>query len=140
MMFEKFYTVRFSDCDPAGIVFFPQYLVMLNTNVECWFDTGVQVVSFAGLHRDLKMSVPTVHLECEFFAPSFHGDTLALQLKIARLGSSSLALEHCFRDAADGQLRMQSKQVLVWASMQTRQSEPWPDDIRKAMTPFLISA
>ena len=26
--------VRFSDCDPAGIVFFPQYMVMLNGVIE----------------------------------------------------------------------------------------------------------
>ena len=36
-------TVRFSDGDPAGIVFFPQYLVMLNGVVEEWFDRALQV-------------------------------------------------------------------------------------------------
>ena len=41
-------TVRFSDCDPASIVFFPQYLVMLNGVVEEWFDRGLGI-PYAGL-------------------------------------------------------------------------------------------
>ncbi|HEY1393321.1 MAG TPA: acyl-CoA thioesterase, partial [Methylibium sp.] len=28
--------IRFSDCDPAGIVFYPQYFVMFNGLVEDW--------------------------------------------------------------------------------------------------------
>ncbi len=30
MTFERPVRIRFSHCDPAGIVFFPQYLVMTN--------------------------------------------------------------------------------------------------------------
>ena len=31
--FERPRRIRFAHCDPAGIVFFPQYLVMLNNLV-----------------------------------------------------------------------------------------------------------
>ena len=34
--FERERLVRFSDCDPAGIVFYPQYFVMFNGLVEDW--------------------------------------------------------------------------------------------------------
>jgi len=43
MKFIATRVVRFADCDPAGIVFFPQYLVMLNTLVEQWFDEGLRI-------------------------------------------------------------------------------------------------
>ena len=43
MRFQASRVVRFSDCDPAGIVFFPQYLVMLNGAVEQWFDEGLRM-------------------------------------------------------------------------------------------------
>jgi 4-hydroxybenzoyl-CoA thioesterase len=33
--------IRFSDCDPAGIVFYPQYFVMLNGLVEDWVNEGL---------------------------------------------------------------------------------------------------
>ena len=43
MSFHARRTVRFADCDLAGIVYFPQYLVMTNTLVEQWFDEGLGV-------------------------------------------------------------------------------------------------
>jgi hypothetical protein len=33
--------VRFSHCDPAGIVFYPQYFIMFNGLVEDWFNQGL---------------------------------------------------------------------------------------------------
>ena len=41
MKFQALRRVRFSDCDPAGIVFFPRYLVMLGGVVEEWFERGL---------------------------------------------------------------------------------------------------
>ena len=35
--------IRFSHCDPAGIVFFPQYLVLTNALVEDWFTECLHV-------------------------------------------------------------------------------------------------
>ena len=35
--------VRFSHCDPAGIVFYPQYFIMFNGLVEDWFNQGLGV-------------------------------------------------------------------------------------------------
>ena len=33
--------VRFADCDPAGIVFFPRLLEMVNDLIENWFECGL---------------------------------------------------------------------------------------------------
>ena len=41
---DTFYSdmlVRFSHCDPAGIVFYPQYFIMFNGLVEDWFNQGL---------------------------------------------------------------------------------------------------
>lgn len=35
--------VRFSDCDPAGMVFFPRYLSQMNDLVEDWFDDALGI-------------------------------------------------------------------------------------------------
>ncbi|MDF6762844.1 acyl-CoA thioesterase, partial [Escherichia coli] len=35
--FERAARIRFAHCDPAGIVYFPQYLVLFNVLVEDWF-------------------------------------------------------------------------------------------------------
>ena len=75
MNFSAQRTVRFSDCDPAGIVFFPQYLVMLNGFVEQWFDEGLRV-PYATLLGPRRVGLPTVRLEVDFTAISRHGDRL----------------------------------------------------------------
>ena len=41
--FERPLRIRFAHCDPAGIVFFPQYLVMVNNLVEDWVDDALGV-------------------------------------------------------------------------------------------------
>ena len=34
--FERRRRIRFGQCDPAGIVFYPQYFVLFNALVEDW--------------------------------------------------------------------------------------------------------
>ena len=35
--------VRFSHCDPAGIIFYPHYFVMFNGLVEDWFNHALEI-------------------------------------------------------------------------------------------------
>ncbi len=133
MNFSAQRTVRFSDCDPAGIVFFPQYLVMLNGFVEQWFDEGLRV-PYAGLIGPRRTGLPTVRLEIDFTAPSRHGDLLTLELHVEKLGRSSLVLQHTVSGGAE--LRLRCRQVLVCTSLHTHRSQPLPDDVRAALAPY----
>ncbi len=36
--FSRPHRIRFSECDPAGIVFYPQYFVLFNDLLEAWVD------------------------------------------------------------------------------------------------------
>jgi 4-hydroxybenzoyl-CoA thioesterase len=129
-------TVRFADCDPAGIVFFPQYLVMLNTLVEQWFDDGLRI-PYAGLIGARRTGLPTVRLEVDFTAVSRHGDVLRQQLSVARLGHSSMTLAVEFLGGGD-QTRLRARQVLVCTSLDTHRPLPLPADVRKALGPFIV--
>jgi 4-hydroxybenzoyl-CoA thioesterase len=139
--------VRFADCDPAGIVFFPQYLVMLNTLHEQWFDEALDV-PYATLIGARRTGMPTVRLEVDFTAISRHGDDLVLSLGVTRLGRSSLELAAEFFgrrsppgahdvDAGpaedDRELRLRARQVLVCTSLDTHRPQPFPSDLRAAL-------
>jgi len=130
-LFSATRAVRFSDCDPAGIVFFPQYLVMLNGFVEQWFDDGLQI-RYATLIGERRTGLPTVRLELDFTAISRHGETLTLQLAVEKLGRSSLALRHEFR-GGDDELRLRARQVIVCTSLDTHKPIALPDDVRAAI-------
>ena len=128
--------VRFSDCDPAGIVFFPQYLVMLNGVVEQWFDEALQV-PYAGLIGARRLGLPTVRLELDFTAVSRHGDHLEWQIGVAKLGRSSLTLHHECRsgdgNGEDNELRLRARQVIVCTSLLTHKPQALPEDVREAI-------
>jgi 4-hydroxybenzoyl-CoA thioesterase len=137
MNFETARTVRFADCDPAGIVFFPQYLVMLNTLVEEWFDEALHI-PYAQFIGGRRLGLPTVRLEVDFTAVSRHGERLTQRLAVARVGRASLELQHEF--LGGGELRLRARQVLVCTSLLTHRPQTLPDDLRSALVPFLAQA
>jgi 4-hydroxybenzoyl-CoA thioesterase len=136
-VFEVEERVRFAHCDPAGIVFFPQYLVMLNTLIERWFDEalGVPYADYIGVRR---LGLPTVRLECDFTAITHMGERLRQRLAVAKLGRTSLQLAVDFD--CGGELRARFRQVLVCTSLATHKSHPLPDDLRAAMTRYVQAA
>lgn len=132
--FERAATIRFSHCDPAGIVFYPQYLVMFNGLLEDWVTEGLGV-PFAQLIAERRVGLPTVSLNCDFTAVSRMGDAVTLGLAVAQLGSRSIKLVlTCMAGAA---LRVKVQQVLVTTSLETHRAIEIPPDLREAMGRFI---
>ena len=131
--FERPLTIRFSHCDPAGIVFFPQYLVMVNNLVEEWVSDGLGV-SYAHLISARHVGLPTVSLACEFKAVSRMGDEATMGLSIDHIGRSSLRLKVGCRVGLEARFVIQ--QVLVFTDLKTHQRIQIPDDMRSAMVAF----
>ena len=130
--FRRPYRIRFSDCDPAGIVFYPQYFVMLNGLVEDWFD-GALGVPYRQVIGERRIGLPSVRLEVDFESVSRHGDDVELALGVERLGRASLTLCHAITGAHDGVRRMAMRQVLVATSLDTHRAIEIPADVRAAI-------
>src|SRR5579872_6830122 len=88
--FTRSVQIRFSHCDPAGIVYFPHYFSMFNGLVEDWF-TDELGHNYAKLILG-QYGFPFVHIECDFLIPSRIGDTVDLTLLLERVGRSSLGV------------------------------------------------
>jgi len=129
--FERIEPIRFAHCDPAGIVFFPQYLVLFNGLVEDWVTHGLGI-RHAELIGPRRVGLPTVSLQCEFVAPGHHGDELSFRLAVREIGRSALHLTSGAY-GPDGQARVRIEQVLVITSLETHRPIPMPDDLRSAM-------
>jgi 4-hydroxybenzoyl-CoA thioesterase len=132
--FEAEKQIRFHHCDPAGIVFYPQYLVLMNELVEDWFNEGLGV-DFARFHAEGRHGIPMAHLECDFLAPSTMGETLRFRLAVERIGASSLTL--AIEAAAGGETRVRANLVVVHASLDTRGSVPFPPELREKIERFV---
>lgn len=131
-LFSRERLIRFSDCDPAGIVFYPQYFVMFNGLVEDWFNEGLGI----GYQRTVierRIGLPTVRLEADFKAVSAMGDRVILSLDIERIGGRSLTLQLRCLGKDDGSLRMAMRQVIVTTSLDTHRAVDIPADMREAI-------
>lgn len=127
--------LRFGDCDPSGIAYFPAYFDILNGVVEeFWGWLGFPWSQLIGTRR---IGLPTAHLESDFVKPSRFGDMLDFALTAARLGERSLHLAH--RISAAGEPRWSAKQVVVVTDLDTHRSRPWPEDLRDALARFMES-
>ena len=129
--FSRKHKIHFSECDPAGIVFFPQYFVLFNDLIEAWIDELLPE-GYHGLIGARRVGMPTVHLDVDFKAVSKMGEDVRLTLDVERIGHKSLALARtCV--GMDGEVRMAARQTVVTTSLDTHRSIAIPDDLRAAI-------
>src|SRR5882757_7512024 len=123
-MFRVEKTIRFHHCDPAGIVFFPQYLVLCHEVIEDWIEHGLEI-GFEHLLKTRGLGTPTVKLQTEFIARSSFRDRLSFDLTVLKLGNSSMTL--AIRAHANGQDRIRAELVVVIAELATFRAVRIPD-------------
>ena len=131
-LFARERLIRFSDCDPAGIVFYPQYFIMFNGLIEDWFNEGLEI-NYQNVVIERRIGLPTVHLDADFRAVSAMGDQVVLSLNVERVGGRSLTLQLKCIGRDDGVLRMHAKNVLVTTSLARHVAIDIPADIRIAI-------
>ena len=136
-MAQRFRTerkIRFSHCDPAGIVYFVNFFDMVNAVVEDWFNEAIGW-TFDDMHIGQRLGFPIVNTGCEFFRPCHLGDRLELELAVARLGNSSIEFLVVGRVAGDEKFRARHKVALM--SLDTQRALPIPDALREKMRPYV---
>lgn len=132
MKFTRDLIVRFEHCDAAGLIFYPRFFGLVNETVEDWFARLGH--TFKSLHVDTRKGVPTVRFECEFVGPVRIGDMLHQQLGVDSIGTSSMNLKHIASIGARTVARFD--QTIVFTDLATMRAEPWPADLRTAITAF----
>lgn len=130
--------IRFTHCDPAGIVFYPRYFEMFNDLVEDWCREGLQF-PFPELINHQGWGIPTVHLEVDFVAPSTFGEVLTATLTVRSIGTSSIGLEIQLLGKQDD-IRVRGTVVLVLIDRKTKKAIPLPEDLRARILEFKQAA
>ena len=128
-------TVRFGDCDPAGIVFYPRYFEMFNNLVEDWCAQALGM-GFRELHLERGLGLPTVHVETSFVAPSELGDVLRAELRVQKIGGASVTLQVRLAGPA-GEDRVRASLVLALMNLKERRAVPIPEALRANITAFM---
>jgi 4-hydroxybenzoyl-CoA thioesterase len=134
--FHKRVLVRFRDCDPAGIVFYPRYLEMFNDLVEDWFREGLKL-PFNELINDRAWGIPTVHINVDFVWPSRIGESLNAYLWVRSLGRTSIHIA-IHLQGPDGSDRVVSKEVLVFTDLHTNRARAIPEELMSQLVKFKL--
>jgi 4-hydroxybenzoyl-CoA thioesterase len=131
--FTRSVRVRFSHCDPAGIVYFPHYFDIFNGLIEDWYGEELGY-DHTELVLGSRFAFPFVHLECDFKVPSRMGDVIDLTLLVEHIGRSSLGFAIiCHKDGVE---RLRARMVTAMMSLETRQAAPLPGDLRDKLEAY----
>jgi len=128
--------VEWGHCDPARIIYNPNYFRWMETGVHLLFGAaGINLEELTLKDPDFR-AVPLVNTEAAFVAPARIGDFVTHTVWISRWGAKAFDIEHRFsiKDA----LLVRAKQVRVWARAapddpDTLRAIPVPDDVRAAL-------
>lgn len=133
--FTTQHKVMFQHCDPAGIVFYPRYFEMINACVEQWFSDALGY-SFAKMHLEEKVGVPTVNIQAEFVAPSFLEDQLDFALSVSEIGAKSLQLSIKVNCLNQRRLEAQVTLVFVDLTQEKPKSITWRTDLKQLFAKY----
>ena len=136
-VFSVEYPILFSHCDPAGIVYFPRFFDLLHRAMEDWFTFGLEE-RFADFIMKKRLGIPTVGTKVDFVGPARIGDLLRIELRVLKLGRSSIELGI---DAFVGeQPCFKARHTVCCFSQDTFKAVPIPDDLRGRMEAYVVAA
>lgn len=136
-IFEQPLHIRFCHCDPAGIVFHPQYYVILNALMEDFY-TEVLGVGFIETLKQYGVGFPVAGIRTDFAAPSRPGDRCVGRMWIERLGESSVRFAMTIHSGEE--LRLQCVETAVCVRPVKgggMEKMPIPAVIREKFTPYV---
>jgi 4-hydroxybenzoyl-CoA thioesterase len=132
MPFSTRIRVRFGDCDPAGLVYYPVIFHYCHIAMEEFFAERCGI-PYHKLMADERLGFPTVNTRAEFFVPLIYGDEADVGILISSTGRSSLTLEYAVKRGGDGVLCARATQVHVCMNLAERRSAPIPEKYRRAL-------
>ena len=127
--------IRFSHCDPAGIVYFPRFFDLAHGTMEDWFAEGLGQ-PLTTLIRDRRMGTPTVSIQSDFVKPLRMGDTLRFELRVLKAGNTSVQL--AYSGMKDGVVHLRIKQTIVFVALDACSAIPIPEDLRSRIAEYLV--
>jgi 4-hydroxybenzoyl-CoA thioesterase len=125
-------TVEWGDCDPAGIVYFPNYFGYFDSSTHALFRRALGFSKYEMQKKYDIIGIPVVDVAARFFVPSVFGDVVTIETTIAEIKRSSIRMQH--RLLKSEILAVEGHEVRVWvgrdpADPNKLKSKPIPEDV-----------
>ncbi len=87
-------TVEWGHCDPAGIVYFPNYFTYFDASTNALFMRALGFNKNEMVKRYGIVGIPLVDVGARFIVPSTYGDVVTIELTVAEIRRSSFRMLH----------------------------------------------
>ena len=129
-------SVEWGDCDPAGIVFYPNYYRWMDEATFHLFDDA----GYGWEEIRAKFGAPGLPListHAEYRIPGFFGDNISIEVGVSEWGTKSLTVSHRFMK--DGKLAVVGWEKRIWSEGEPGDGKkiitaPIPDEVKAALS------
>jgi 4-hydroxybenzoyl-CoA thioesterase len=126
--------IQFGDCDPAGIVYYPNYFRFCDNATAQLISAALGMHKRAWLAEYGSAGIPMVDTGARFLKPNRFGDLIDIRSEITELGKSSFAVTHTL--LRDGEVTAEAREKRVWTIRKDTGdigSAPLPEAVRQAL-------
>jgi 4-hydroxybenzoyl-CoA thioesterase len=128
--------IEFGDCDPAGIVYFPNFFRFFDNGTAHMFAAALGIKKRDWTRRFGILGIPVVDVSAVFKSPSRFGDRVTIESSVHAMGRTSLKVKHRLINA--GTLAVEGEETRVWIARDPDDPEklkplPIPDEVRIAL-------
>ena len=104
--------IEWGECDPAGIVFYPNFFAMFDNATTLLFSAALGMTKFQFLAKYDCAGYPMVDTRARFLAPARFGDDVTIETAITEIKRSSFQVTHQLKN--NGVLSVECNDTRVW--------------------------
>jgi 4-hydroxybenzoyl-CoA thioesterase len=128
--------IEFGDCDPAGIVFYPNYFRYFDAATARLLQNATGLKKADLIRKYGIAGIPMVDTGANFKLPCRFGDVVTIESRVVEFGRSSFRVEH--RLFHEGGLAVEAHEKRVWAERDPDDPEQIrpkaiPDEVKAAL-------
>lgn len=130
--------VRWSDCDPLGIIYYGTYVRFFESAEHEMFRQAGLPYEVMRVQRQVQL--PRKAFQVEFHSPAQMDELMEIRVGVSRLGESSITMRFEAFRAADLTHRASARLTVVCVEKESITKRALPDFVKDALRPFLVPA
>ena len=135
MKFEVLDRVRWSDCDPFGIIYYGAYIRLFQVAEEEMFRACN--LQYANLREEKHVWIPRKAVSAVFHSAAQIDEEVAVQVCFSRIGTTAMTMKFEVYRASDRTHRASGELTVVAVDKPVMRPKPIPADVKAALSRYL---
>jgi len=128
--------VRWSDCDPLGIIYYGAYIKFFeHAEHEMFREAGLP---YEVMRVQRHVQLPRKAFNVEFHSPAQMDELLDIEVGVSRIGETSITMRFEAYRASDRAHRATASLTVVCVEKESITKRPLPDFVKDALRPYAV--